>query len=266
MLPSIDRISILATFGPLDHDHSSHKIKKQTTKNSYYYNNKLNKQTATMMFTKTSAIATILSAGLFFTPSADATSSSNIRSGSASNDAVMRRLAALEQMVTEQASAIKSLHEERRLQQGCEATFNAAAGQCVFSNPVTFVNDVTILGNGDDATTFRVEGDVNTIIDTDRTFVVGTEALFAANVFIGDDTQGSSRPSRSNDASLFLDGNLAVLGESYFKENVAIDENSDLFVEGNLDVKGNVNVQENLNVNGDVDIKGDLDLDGDFNQ
>ena len=221
-----------------------------------------------MIFNKNTAI---VSAALLLS-SANASTTRNIAADK--QDAVLRRLAQLEEIVTkqgemlrQQASTIDGLHEERRLQQGCAPTFNAALGQCVYSapsrfeassaflNPVTFVNDVTIFGREDeDATEFRVEGNVDAVFAQDENLVVATETLFSDNVFVGDDTRRSSRPSSRDEASLFVDGNLAVLGESYFKDDVAIDEDAELNVEGDLKVEE------------DAEIEGDLDLGGDFNQ
>jgi cytoskeletal protein CcmA (bactofilin family) len=212
-----------------------------------------------MVFIKTTAILAILTAAGLVSPAS--ASSSKFRSapvaatGTTNDDMLLRRLADLEQMVTEQGAAIKSLHEERRLQQGCAASFNAAAGQCVFANPVTFVNDVTIFnGNNDDATTFRIEGDVNTIIDTDRAFLIGTNTQFASDVLIGtSNADGPGGPSRGrNQANLILDGNLQVQGESYFKDNVVIDKDADLEVEGNLKVDGDADIRGDLIVNGEI--------------
>ena len=221
-----------------------------------------------MIFNKNTAI---VSAALLLS-SANAATTRNVAAHK--EDAVMRRLSQLEEIVTkqgemlqQQASTIDSLHEERRLQQGCSPTFNAALGQCIYSaplrvegptaflNPVTFVNDVTIFGRDDaDPTEFRVEGNVEAVFSQDRIFVVETDTQFAGDVFIGDDTSRSSRPSSRDEASLFVDGNLAVLGESYFKDDVAIDEDAELNVEGDLKVEE------------DAEIEGDLTLEGDFNQ
>ncbi|KAL3912291.1 MAG: hypothetical protein SGARI_001235, partial [Bacillariaceae sp.] len=161
---------------------------------------------------------------------------------------------------------VANLHEERRLQQGCAPVFNAALGQCVYNsnvrfegsaaylNPVTFVDDVTIFGpDNEDATEFRVEGKVDAIFAQERTLLVETETLFSDDVFIGEDTNGSSRPSSRSEPSIFVDGNLAVQGESYFKDDVTIDTDAELVVEGDLKVED------------DAEIDGDLDVDGDIN-
>jgi len=206
------------------------------------------------------------SAFLFGCSFAGAPKNSSLRSSESTHsslEAVTRRLAALEELVAtqgalieQQTNTIKNLHEDRQLQQACSPFYNEALRQCVYSDsvrfegtasfldPVVFLNDVIISGSRSDPTNFRVEGDVNTVFDQDRTMVVNTETIFTEDVFLGDDTRRPSRASRgSNNPSLYVDGQLVVEDESFFLDDVTIENN--LLVEKDLEVRGNVEIEIN---------------------